>query len=238
MKAGIRERECSADVGGLRHAERAAVSFPPVPTLLLLVRHALTDAAGKKLSGWQRGVHLNEAGRAQAGDLVKRLEPVRLQSIYASSLERCVESAAPVARSRGLPVERVPNLRDVDYGEWSGRSMRQVVGTKQWRRIMRDPSGEAFPGGETLRGVQARVLNELGRIVHDNPRATVAVFTHADPIRLALAHYAGVHIDAFQRLVVHPASVSAVLVGDGMPRILKINDVGGLGDLALPPPKP
>ena len=93
-------------------------------------------------------------------------------------------------------------------------------------------------GGETLRGVQARVLNELGRIVHDNPRATVAVFTHADPIRLALAHYAGVHIDAYQRLVVHPASVSAVLVGEGMPRILKINDIGGLGDLALPPPKP
>jgi len=209
-----------------------------VPTLLLLIRHALTDAAGKKLSGWQRGVHLNEAGRAQAEELVRRLEPVRLGAIYASTLERCLETATPVAKARGLQVARVPELRDVDYGEWSGRTMRQVVGTKQWRRIMRDPSGEAFPGGETLRGVQARILNELGRIVHDNPRSAVAVFTHADPVRLALAHYAGVHIDAYQRLVVHPASVSAVLVGEGMPRILKINDTGGLGDLAIPEPRP
>jgi len=209
-----------------------------VPTLLLLIRHALTDTAGRKLSGWQRGVHLNEAGRTQAEDLVQRLAPVRLHAIYASSLERCVETAGPVARARGLRVERVPGLRDVDYGEWSGRSMRQVTGTKQWRRIMRDPSGEAFPGGETLRGVQARVLNELGRIVHDNPRAAVAVVTHADPIRLAIAHYAGVHIDAYQRLLVHPASVSAVLVAEGMPRILKVNDTGGITDHALTSPRP
>jgi len=208
-----------------------------VPTLLLLIRHALTDAAGRTLSGWQRGVHLNDEGRRQAEHLVERLVPVRLGAVYSSSLERCCETAAPVARARGLEVERVPNLRDVDYGDWSGRSMRQVTGTKQWRRIMRDPSGEPFPGGETLRQVQARVLNEIGRIVHDNPRAAVAVFTHADPIRLALAHYGGAHIDLFQRLVVHPASVSAVLAGDGVPRILKVNDTGSLADLALPSPK-
>src|SRR5438874_1813602 len=130
-----------------------------VPTLLLLIRHALTDAAGRTLSGWQRGVHLNDEGRRQAEQLVERLAPVRLGAVYSSSLERCCETAAPVARPRGLEVERVPHLRDVDYGDWTGRSIRQVTGTKQWRRIMRDPSGEPFPGGETLREVQARVLN-------------------------------------------------------------------------------
>ena len=208
-----------------------------MPTLLLLIRHALTDAAGRKLSGWQRGVHLNDEGRRQAEGLVERLEPVRIHAVYSSSLERCCETAAPVAGALGLDVRRVPGLRDVDYGEWSGRSMRQVTGTKQWRRIMRDPSGEPFPGGETLRGVQARILNELGRIVHDHPRSTVAVVSHADPIRLALAHYGGAHIDLFQRLVVHPASVSAIVVGEGMPRILKVNDTGSLRDLALPAPR-
>jgi len=206
-----------------------------VPTLLLLIRHALTDTAGKRLSGWQRGIHLNDDGRGQAEHLAARLAPVRIGAIYASSLERCAETAAPLAKAKNLAVQRVPGLRDVDYGQWSGRSMRQVVKTRQWRRIMRDPSGEPFPGGETLRGVQARVLEELGRIAAAHPRTAVAVVSHADPIRLALAHYTGAHIDLFQRLVVHPASISAVLVGDGMPRILRINDMGDLSDLALPP---
>jgi probable phosphomutase (TIGR03848 family) len=205
-----------------------------VPTLLLLIRHALTDTAGKRLSGWQRGIHLNDEGRQQAEHLAERLAPVRIGAIYVSSLERCVETAAPIAKVKNLAVQRLPGLRDVDYGGWSGRSMRQVVKTRQWRRIMRDPSGEPFPGGETLRGVQARVLEDLGRIAAAHPRAAVAVVSHADPIRLALAHYAGAHIDLFQRLVVHPASISAVLVGDGMPRILRINDMGDLSDLALP----
>jgi probable phosphomutase (TIGR03848 family) len=216
---------------------RPPLSFRIVPTLLLLIRHALTDTAGKRLSGWQRGVHLNDEGRREADRLVERLAPVRIDAIYSSSLERCVETATPVAKAKGLAVERVPGLRDVDYGDWSGRSMRQVTGTKQWRRIMRDPSGEPFPGGETLRGVQARVLEELGRIAAAHPRAAVAVVTHADPVRLALAHYGGAHIDLFQRLVVHPASTSAVLVGDGMPRILRVNDIGDLSDLTLPPPR-
>jgi probable phosphomutase (TIGR03848 family) len=208
-----------------------------VPTLLILVRHALTDTSGKRLSGWQRGVHLNEEGRRQAQRLADRLAPVRLGAIYASSLERCVETAAPLAKAKNLAVRRVPGLRDVDYGDWSGRSMRQVTGTRQWKRIMRDPSGEPFPGGETLRRVQARVLEELGGITEAHPRGTVAVVSHADPIRLALAHYSGAHIDLFQRLVVAPASASAVLVGDGMPRILRVNDTGDLSDLALPPAK-
>ena len=205
-----------------------------MPTLLLLIRHALTDVAGKRLSGWQRGIHLNEEGRRQAERLVERLTPVRLAAVYSSSLERCVETARPAARARKLDVRRVPGLRDVDYGDWSGRSMRQVVGTRHWRRIMRDPSGVAFPGGETLRGVQARVLDELGAIVERHPGAAVAVFTHADPVRLALAHYAGIPLDLYQRLIVHPASVSAVLAGEGMPRVLRVNDMGDLSDLALP----
>jgi probable phosphomutase (TIGR03848 family) len=208
-----------------------------VPTLLLLIRHALTDAAGKRLSGWQRGVHLNEEGRRQAERLAERLTSVRLGAIYTSSLERCVETAVPLAKAKGLAVRRVPGLRDVDYGDWSGRSMRQVTGTRQWRGSMRDPSGEPFPGGETLRGVQARVLEELGGIAAAHPRTAVAVISHADPIRLAIAHFSGAHIDLFQRLVVHPASTSAVLVGDGMPRILRVNDTGDLSDLAVPPPR-
>ncbi len=208
-----------------------------MPTLLLLIRHAFTDAAGKRLSGWQRGVHLNDEGKRQAERLAERLEPVALGAICSSTLERCLQTAAPLAKAKGLRVERLPALRDVDYGSWTGRSMRQVVGTKLWREIMRDPSGVAFPRGETLQEVQDRVVREIRDIAARYSGAAVAIVTHADPIRLTLAHYGGIHIDLYHRLVVHPASVSAVLVGAGMPRILKVNDTGDLSDLALPPRK-
>src|SRR5205809_1306553 len=187
----MRFRGAAQPARGIRGSPPGHYPSRIVPTLLLLVRHALTDTAGNRLSGWVRGVHLNDEGRRQADRLAERLAPVRLGAIYASSLERCVETAAPLAKAKSLAVRRVPALRDVDYGDWSGRSMRQVTGTRQWRRIMRDPSGEPFPGGETLRGVQARVLEELARIAAAHPGAAVAVFSHADPIRLALAHYSG-----------------------------------------------
>jgi broad specificity phosphatase PhoE len=63
----------------------------------------------------------------------------------------------------------------------------------------------------------------------------MAAVTHADVIRLVLAHYAGVHIDLFQRLIVSPASVSALAVGDRIPRVLRMNDTGSLGDLVPNP---
>src|SRR5438045_5920703 len=103
-------------IGSFRStSDPTPLSFPLVPTLLLLIRHGLTDVAGKRLSGWQRGIHLNEEGRRQAERLVERLAPVRLGAVYSSSLERCVETASPVARARKLEVQRIPGLRDVDY---------------------------------------------------------------------------------------------------------------------------
>ena len=215
----------------------ADILSPLMVTLLLLVRHALTDTAGKRLTGWAEGVPLNERGRHQAERLAERLEPLRIGAIYSSSLERCVETATPLAQAKGLEVRSVPSLRDVHYGDWTGRSIAPLRRTKLWSKLVTSPGDARFPGGEALRETQARIVGELEEIVQRHPRSAVAVFSHADPIKLALAHYVGMHIDLFNRIVVHPASVSAVLAGDGMPRVLKMNDTGDLSDL-LPPRRP
>jgi probable phosphoglycerate mutase len=104
--------------------------------------------------------------------------------------------------------------------------------TKLWRRIQLLPSSVEFPGGETLSGAQRRAVAALDAIAARSPRGVIAAVTHADVIRLALAHYAGVHIDLFQRFTVSPASVSALVLGDRIPRILRVNDTGTLADLA------
>jgi len=206
-------------------------------TLVLLIRHALTDTAGKKLTGWDPGVHLNERGRQQAEALAERLAPLPIRAIYSSSLERCVETATPLARAKGSSVETLETLRDVHYGAWTGRNIAPLRKTKLWSKLVASPGDARFPQGETLRETQARIVAEVSAIVDRHPRQLIAVFSHADPIKLALAHYLGLHIDLFNRVVVAPASVSAVAVTSGAPFVLRINDTGNLSDLAPPPRK-
>jgi probable phosphomutase (TIGR03848 family) len=200
-------------------------------TLLLLVRHALTDVTGHRLSGSTPGIHLSEQGRTQAKELAERMAPIRLAGVYASPLERCVETAAAVADVRGLTVEILPDLEEVGYGDWTGKSFAQLTRTALWRKVQESPSSVRFPRGETLVEAQRRAVSALEAIASRHPKGVAAAVSHADLIRLALAHYAGIHIDLFQRIIVSPTSVSAVLLGDRIPRILRMNDTGTLADL-------
>lgn len=200
-------------------------------TTLLLVRHAVTDQTGKRLYGRQAGVHLSDAGRAQAGELGERLAPLPLVALYTSPLERCLETARAIASGRRLRPRVVAGLTEVDCGDWTGRTYASIRRSKAWRRFRASPSTARFPGGESLAEVQRRVVGVLERIAARHPSGAIAVVTHGDPVRLALAHYAGVHLDLFQRIEAAPASVSAVALTDGPPRILRVNETGGLADL-------
>ena len=200
-------------------------------TLLLLVRHAVTDATGKRLTGQLPGFHLSERGRQQAETASERLAALPIAAVYASPLERCMETAEPLARRRAVAVTPVPELVDVGYGRWSGRPLAGLYRTNLWRQLVHAPSAIRFPDGETLAEVQGRSLVALERIAAAHRRRVVAVFTHADVVRLAVAHYAGIHIDHFQRIVVSPASVSAVALGERVPRLVRLNDTGTLEDL-------
>ncbi len=197
-------------------------------TTLVLVRHAQTDAAGKRLTGQARGVHLNERGRTQAARLVERLEGLPIRAIYSSPLERSRETAAPLARARGVPVRIRRALTEVEYGEWTGRSISSLRRTRLWRQVMAAPSTVRFPRGESLLEVQARVVTEIQQIAKTHRRDMVVAISHADVIRLLVAHLSGLHADHLHRLVIDPASVTVVALGDGIPRLLRINDTGEL----------
>ncbi len=205
-------------------------------TTLLLVRHGHTDAAGNRLTGWAKGVHLNALGQQEAARLPERLDGLPVGAIYSSPLERCRETAAPFARSRSLPVRIRRRLIEVDYGEWTGRPISQLRRTRLWRQVMLAPSGARFPGGESLLEVQARAVDEIRAIADENGRGMVVVVSHADVIRLLVAHLAGMHADHLQRLVIDTGSVTAVSLSDGLPRLLKVNDTGDLS--ALRPNRP
>ena len=198
-------------------------------TQVLLIRHGINDMVGqKKLAGWLPGVHLNDEGRAQAEALAERLRDVPISAIYCSPLERTQETAAPLAERTGLPVQIREGLGEVRYGDWTGQPIEELAKHELWRVVQTYPSGMRFPGGDSMREMQARIVGEIEAIAADHPRDIVAIISHADLIKSALAHYLGVHFDLFQRIGVNPCSVSVLHLTRFGPHIVRINDDGPL----------
>jgi probable phosphoglycerate mutase len=203
-------------------------------TLVLLVRHAVTPTTGKVLPGRARGLHLSEEGRRQAEAAARRLGALpRIAAVYSSPLERARETAAAIARARGLAVRIERGLLECDFGAWTGMSLRRLARRHEWRIVQRHPSGFRFPGGESFVEMQSRITETIRRIVDRHPGRAVVAVSHADPIKVLLAHVLGTPLDLFQRLVIAPASVSAVAFrGDGV-TVLTVNSVeGGVAALA------
>jgi probable phosphoglycerate mutase len=201
-------------------------------TLLYLVRHGENDWTGKRLPGWHKGIHLNSRGKAQAEALAGAFEGIRLAAVYSSPLERTVETAAPLARARKLRVRLRPGLGEIRVGAWEGRSLAALRKLKVWSVVQRAPSLMRFPGGESFAEVQARMVSELEGLRERHPKATIVCFSHADPIRLAIAYYIGLPIDSFQRLSIAPASISLLALTADHCRLLLFNDSRAAGSPA------
>ena len=195
---------------------------------LLLIRHATNDWVGEKLAGWTPGVHLNDEGRAQAVALAARLAEVPLAAVYSSPLERTMETAQPLAEAHGLTIQVREQLGETRYGDWTGRSLKELKDEKLWPVVQVYPGGARFPGGESMREVQARLVAELDTIRDAHPEQTVAVVSHSDPIKMAVAHYLGLPLDLFQRLSISPASVTAFAFSQLGPRLICLNYTAAL----------
>lgn len=192
-------------------------------TTFFMVRHAVTEHTGKRLSGWMEGIALNEQGRDQAVRVGETLAEVKFEAIYSSPIERTNETARAIASHHDVRVNTRRGLGEVEYGGWTNRPLRSLMRTKLWGTVQRFPSAARFPDGESLREVQVRALEEIERIAEDHPKGNVCCVSHGDVIKLVLAHYMGVHIDLFQRLVVAPASISVFSLSERGPMILSLN---------------
>jgi probable phosphomutase (TIGR03848 family) len=196
-------------------------------TQILLVRHAVNDFVKTgKLAGWTPEVHLNEEGKAQAEVLGQRLADVPINHLYASPLERTMETAEAIRQHHpNLEIVQNVEIGEVRYGDWEGKAIADLRSRKMWQVVQEYPSRAYFPNGETMRGVQTRAVNEIERLVTVHPRDLVVVVSHADLIKMVIAHFLGMHLDNFQRIVVSPASISTLMLGFGRPYVGTVNDV-------------
>lgn len=204
---------------------------PTPSTLVLLVRHGQTPTTGVVLPGRAPGLRLAEEGRRQAEALARRIAALpRVSAVYASPLERARETAAPIARALRLPLRRERGLLEVDIGDWTGEKLAQVSRRPEWRTVQRYPSGFRFPGGESFLEMQTRMIETLSRLVARHRGGRVVAVSHADPIKAAVTHALGAHLDHFQRVAIAPASVTAIVYRRTGPMVLAVNSVDG--DLA------
>lgn len=178
--------------------------------LVLLVRHGVTPTTGTVLPGRAPGLHLAPRGVEQAEKAARRLAPLPITAIHCSPLERTVETAAPTAGRLGLTPVLDEGLLECDFGDWTGRELAELAKLPEWQTVQTDPASFTFPGGEGFVAMQDRIVATLDRIAAAHPTGIVACFSHADPIKAALAHALGGGLSAFQRLWVSPASVSAI----------------------------
>jgi probable phosphomutase (TIGR03848 family) len=196
-------------------------------TVLYLIRHGHNECVSKgKLAGRLQGVHLSDQGRAQAQSLAANLSKIKFAAVYASPLERTLETAEPIAQVQGLKVSPRPGLLEIGYGTWQGHSLKTLRRRKLWPLIQSTPSLVRFPEGESFPEAQARIVAELEALrgLHKSPKASIACIFHSDPIKLALAHYTGIPLDLFQRIVIEPASVSILSISARHVHLLRVND--------------
>ncbi len=183
------------------------------------------------LPGRAPGLHLGDEGRRQAEALAQRIGRLaKVAAVYASPLERARETAAPIAQARGLAVRVERGLNEADIGEWTGLSLKRARRKAEWQLVRNHPSGFRFPGGESLTGMQARIISALALLVDRHSGETIVAVSHADPIKAAVAHALGVHLDLFRRIAIAPGSITAIAYGREEPLVLTVNSVDG--DLA------
>jgi probable phosphomutase (TIGR03848 family) len=214
-----------------------------MPTLIL-VRHGRSTANTRGvLAGWTPGVALDERGAAQAAALVERLGQLPLACAVSSPLQRCQETLAPLLAARPqLTLHTDERIGEGHYGDWSGRKLTELADEPLMAVVQQHPSAAAFPGGESVRAMQARAVDAVrdwnARVEQEHgPDAVYLMCSHGDIIKALVADAIGLHLDLFQRISVEPCSVTAIRYTRLRPFLVRLGDTGDFGGL-LPPAAP
>ncbi|MQY13271.1 Phosphoserine phosphatase 1 [Streptomyces sp. RB5] len=209
-----------------------------MPTLLL-IRHGRSSAnTTGVLAGRTPGVALDERGLEQAAGLPARLADIVLAAVVTSPLQRCRETVGPLRAARPeLPVHTEDRIAECDYGQWTGRKLAELADDPLMAVVQSHPSAAVFPGGESMRAMQARAVDAVrdwnDRIAGEHGEdAAYAMCSHGDIIKAIVADALGLHLDLFQRITADPCSVTAIRWTPQRPFLLRLGDTGTLAGLA------
>lgn len=200
-------------------------------TVILLRHGRSTSNTAHTLAGRTDGVELDEKGSRQAADLVGRLEGLPVRALVRSPLLRCRLTLEPLAAALGMEPLVDERLAEVDYGQWTGRKIGELVKEPLWSVVQQQPSAAVFPDGEGLAQVQARAVAAVrehdARLAQEHGSDVLWVAcTHGDVIKAVVADALGTHLDSFQRIVADPASMSVIRYTPVRPFVVHLNHTG------------
>lgn len=201
-------------------------------TTLYLIRHGLIDPLGHSIAGRAPGVLLNAMGRGQVERLADYLSRAPIRRIYSSPMDRTRETADALARRLNLSVELSDDLAEIDYGDWTGRRLDELHDDPVWRSWNSQRGSTRVPNGELMLEVQTRLVRFLLDL-RRRPDEAVAVVSHGDPIKAAIAYFLGVPLDLFHRIEISPASLSVLRFDADGPHLLCLNHHGPDAPLSL-----
>ncbi len=193
----------------------------------LLIRHAAHIHLDRIFSGRLPAVPLSNVGRAQAQRLATSLSSEPIDRIIASPLDRTRETAQAIGDARGLPVQTDPALLEIDLGDWTGRTLDGFGDDPEWRAWNTARGTARIPGGETMAEATGRIVGLLDRLAREPADTTIAIVSHSDMIRGAVAHVLGLPLDHLLRFDIHPASVTRVVWGGWGAKLMSLNERGG-----------
>src|SRR5436305_7167184 len=187
-----------------------------------LVRHGHHSLLGNQLCGRMPGVRLDEFGCLQMSRCAGLLgrAPAVLQS---SPQRRAQQSASILGWHFGMPVEIVPAVDEMDFGDWTSMQFSDLENDPEWKRWNSRRGTSRAPGGESMRALQRRTVQHLEELRRLPADGTVVIVSHAEPIRAALLYYSRIRLDDFLSIEVAPASISTLSVGRAGVRVTCIN---------------
>jgi broad specificity phosphatase PhoE len=198
--------------------------------LVILVRHGQTDEnVSGRISG-QGPVPLNARGQEQARLVAEALAPLGVNYIFSSPLVRARQTAEFLAARLQKSIEEIPDLREVGYGDWEGKTFNEMRTHPVAHRVFHDPINATFPNGESLLEVQQRGIRVIEWVRNTYPQAIVTIVSHGDVIRTALAHYLGMPFNEYRRLDLDNGAISVLELFDGWIRVKALNFVPQVGN--------
>jgi probable phosphomutase (TIGR03848 family) len=200
-------------------------------TVILLRHGRSTSNTAHVLAGRSEGVDLDDKGRQQAAELVDRIGELPIRAVVCSPLLRCRRTIEPLADALGIEPVLDDRFSEVDYGEWTGRKLADLVNEPLWGVVQAHPSAAVFPGGEGLAQVQARAVaavrdHDTRLAERHGGDALWLACTHGDVIKAVVADALGLHLDGFQRVSADPASMSVIHYTRLRPFVLHVNHTG------------
>ncbi len=193
-------------------------------TTFIFLRHG-TSIANEKgvLAGRTPNVYLSPQGIKQAKQLTQPISELKVHKVLVSPLERCAQTIEPYLNAAKKRSYVNNSFVEMNYGDWSDKSLKDLRKLKDWKQVQEKPSKFTFPNGESFLKAQSRVVKELDLLAKTYPNKTFLIVSHGDIIKLAVASSLNMKLDDFQRIVIDPASITAINWDKGLKTLLYVN---------------